>query len=423
MPRFDRLSFSKDWRNPKDFATYEGEETKVREDMQFLFNEIRDFLNGLIGGIETMAVPGTGDFKADGSVRALGDFLLGAYRLTEVGAPTEETDAANKKYVDDTVKAAAEERVLQTSFDAHLADVNNPHSVTAPQVTITEELATRLGLPALSTVETAIATMGDSVNGMLDAVAGVPDKAQWQMYRWSALYKTVNLSFISWGNAVPELSLRVSDTIIFAEDGTVSLGEYTEVTETSELPDVGKYFQITAQTVGYPDSSIVYQVTETSTRETTRYSSGDGCTLYWNALQQVVPYEEYLGRVTSEDEEAYPEDGYVDGVRYVREARLSTKIAQIQSGDYTGTGKYGESNPTLLEFNFIPAVCAVFDAAGVLQQLACANALTTEYAQLGSSGVYAKKSEDGKTISLYHASDSAKQFNTLSAKYHFVGIG
>lgn len=63
--RFERLTFTKDWRNAKDFATYEGDETKVREDMQFLFNELRDALNNFMGQVETMAVPGTGDMRAE----------------------------------------------------------------------------------------------------------------------------------------------------------------------------------------------------------------------------------------------------------------------------------------------------------------------------------------------------------------------
>lgn len=39
------LEFSKDWRNPTDFPTYESSETQVREDMQFLHNETRQYIN------------------------------------------------------------------------------------------------------------------------------------------------------------------------------------------------------------------------------------------------------------------------------------------------------------------------------------------------------------------------------------------
>lgn len=45
---FTPLSFTKDWTNPLDFPTYEDNETKVRSDMQFLYNEIRDYINNLL---------------------------------------------------------------------------------------------------------------------------------------------------------------------------------------------------------------------------------------------------------------------------------------------------------------------------------------------------------------------------------------
>lgn len=47
------LEYSKDWRNPADFSTYEGSEEKVREDMQFLFDEVKQYVNGeLLPGME-----------------------------------------------------------------------------------------------------------------------------------------------------------------------------------------------------------------------------------------------------------------------------------------------------------------------------------------------------------------------------------
>ena len=42
---FTQLAFTKDWKSPEDFPTIELNEAKVREDMQLLFDEVRDFLN------------------------------------------------------------------------------------------------------------------------------------------------------------------------------------------------------------------------------------------------------------------------------------------------------------------------------------------------------------------------------------------
>lgn len=69
------LAFSKVWTNPDDFPTYEGSEVKVREDMQCLYDEIKQFLNGslipaLNALIEGGYAPGAVDTAAiqDGAV-------------------------------------------------------------------------------------------------------------------------------------------------------------------------------------------------------------------------------------------------------------------------------------------------------------------------------------------------------------------
>lgn len=40
------FDYTKNWTDPNDFPTYEPDETKVRADMQVLYDEIKDFLNG-----------------------------------------------------------------------------------------------------------------------------------------------------------------------------------------------------------------------------------------------------------------------------------------------------------------------------------------------------------------------------------------
>lgn len=39
------FSYTKSWRSRTDFPTVEDDEEQVREDMQCLFDELRDFLN------------------------------------------------------------------------------------------------------------------------------------------------------------------------------------------------------------------------------------------------------------------------------------------------------------------------------------------------------------------------------------------
>ena len=63
---FEKLKFTRDWNNSSDFPTYEENEQKVRADMQALHDETKEFINEtLIPSIENMAVPGTGDMKAE----------------------------------------------------------------------------------------------------------------------------------------------------------------------------------------------------------------------------------------------------------------------------------------------------------------------------------------------------------------------
>ena len=46
---------------------------------------------------------GSGDFMADGSVPMTGDLQMGGHKITNLAEPTDNTDAASKEYVDDTI--------------------------------------------------------------------------------------------------------------------------------------------------------------------------------------------------------------------------------------------------------------------------------------------------------------------------------
>lgn len=44
----DKLTFSRVWTNPEDFATYLDNETEIRADMQALHDETRDYVNNIL---------------------------------------------------------------------------------------------------------------------------------------------------------------------------------------------------------------------------------------------------------------------------------------------------------------------------------------------------------------------------------------
>lgn len=54
---FTRFDYSKSWRSADDFPTYEDDETKVRDDIQCLFDEARDAVNRLIGELRAANLP------------------------------------------------------------------------------------------------------------------------------------------------------------------------------------------------------------------------------------------------------------------------------------------------------------------------------------------------------------------------------
>ena len=64
---------------------------------------------------------GAGDFKADGTVPMTGDLQMAQHKVTAMGEPTEDTDGATKRYVDDAV-----ENVTVTADAAPTEDSTNP---------------------------------------------------------------------------------------------------------------------------------------------------------------------------------------------------------------------------------------------------------------------------------------------------------
>lgn len=58
MSLFDyKIKFTKDWTNPSDFPAYEAEESKVRADMQYLFDEIKQGFNNFVDNLKASLLP------------------------------------------------------------------------------------------------------------------------------------------------------------------------------------------------------------------------------------------------------------------------------------------------------------------------------------------------------------------------------
>lgn len=112
----------------------------------------------------------------------------------------------------------------------------------------------------------------------------------------------------------------------------------------------------------------------------------------------------------------------------------SRAICKVYS--YIGTGFYGEDNPTGLEFDFEPSVVlALFGGSHTLANpdtfvsAVVIDELDTEYKNwvgfYSNSMFFAKKSDDGKSISWYYSGSSEpeqRQFNVDGATYYFLAI-
>lgn len=61
-----KLTYTKDWNNPSDFPTFETRESKVRADIQLLYDEMKDAFNKLIDDLKAAEVP----FEATAAIQS-----------------------------------------------------------------------------------------------------------------------------------------------------------------------------------------------------------------------------------------------------------------------------------------------------------------------------------------------------------------
>ena len=100
-------------------------------------------------------------------------------------------------------------------------------------------------------------------------------------------------------------------------------------------------------------------------------------------------------------------------------------FARIETGSYTGTGKYGESNPNTLTFGFEPKVIFIYtsDSSEVAillkdQTIARNNQQGTSSAQLLRGITWI-----GNTVSWYSSDSADQQRNEASKQYTYIAIG
>lgn len=85
---FEPLEFTKNWENPEDFPAYEPDESKVRADLQWLHNELRDGLNRLIAALNDPGAAAQLPFRPGGGLKSenLQDAVDEVYAATREAA-------------------------------------------------------------------------------------------------------------------------------------------------------------------------------------------------------------------------------------------------------------------------------------------------------------------------------------------------
>lgn len=98
----------------------------------------------------------------------------------------------------------------------------------------------------------------------------------------------------------------------------------------------------------------------------------------------------------------------------------------LYTGRYTGTGDYGQSNPTSVVFPFEPILFFFptgFKTININELTQDYKAIKTYTSQYGNYNIYVKKSDDGKTIYWYSEDGATNQSNGAKVFYNFAAIG
>ena len=98
---------------------------------------------------------------------------------------------------------------------------------------------------------------------------------------------------------------------------------------------------------------------------------------------------------------------------------------RIVSGSYTGTGRYGSSNPNSLTFDFIPVLVLIGMSASNGAISMCHLARPNERAASGGAGLSLSWTDHGVSWYNGNSSDSAAEYqlNKSGATYHYLAFG
>lgn len=307
---------------------------------------------------------------------------------------------------------------------------------TTDEMTATDTVAGLAGVQTGATLSEVLVAMRNSIGRIEDAINGAAGGYVWNKYAYE---QKETSAVISTGESD---TIPPSGYFLFTVANSVAMnpttGEITLVnpTEVSRHPTAGEYF--TCKIWKYWNGDFSYQSVSgvyhwnadtQIVREQTGYANGEG--IYELILQggtKVIGRLEFQGIAASEREDAYPADGWVDGVKYVSapKSQLSA-VGKCVTGSYVGGGSAGEDSPNVLEFTFVPKTVEIlgYSSGSSFTRTAAVmvlDAMTTSYTAGTGFGGSGKRSEDRKQVSWYNSGADA-QYNHAGYTYYYRALG
>ena len=318
---------------------------------------------------------------------------------------------------------------------------------TSDELTVTDPVATLAGVSTGATLSEALIAVRNSISRIEEAINGAAGGYVWNKYAYEQKEIAGRIASVESSNVPSTGYFRFTVANSVAMNPTT--GEITLVSPTavSRNPVAGEYFTCKYWAYWeYQDAPGVYHwgADTAIRREQTDYTNGQGIYALILDVPKVIGSLEFQGIVTSQAQDAYPADGWVENVKYVSapKSQLSS-VGKCATGSYVGTGLYGASSPNSLEFTFVPKtveILAYFSPSSVIPTLADKNGrvalmicdrLGEEYSD--GTGLFngspsdanmmrGKRSADGKIV-YWYTNDAGTQFNQSGYTYYYRALG
>ena len=302
---------------------------------------------------------------------------------------------------------------------------------TTDEMTATDTVATLAGVQAGATLSEVLVAVRNSISRIEDAINGAAGGYVWNKYAYEQ--KEVAGRIVSGESDDVPSTGNFRFTVANSVAMNPTTGEITLVNPTaaSRKPVAGEYFTCKYWMYGgYQDAPGVYHwgADTAIRREQTGYANGQGIWALILDVPKVIGRLEFQGIAASEREDAYPADGWMDGVKYVSapKSQLSA-VGKCVTGSYVGGGSAGEDSPNVLEFTFVPKTVEIlgYSSGSSFTRTAAVmvlDAMTTSYTAGTGFGGSGKRSEDRKQVSWYNSGADA-QYNHAGYTYYYRALG